>query len=142
MNLTINSTIIQLSVHACNFVLKLLHREEPGARVWPKLDVKITTPNSHFSKFHYIHLPSCITSIPIPLFTLVTQLSNQLRKIWLIMVYWIFGTNTSCPSNLMQNGILSLIQAINKPNCWQEALLKGNAFIVKTCCCRYLSIFD
>ena len=39
------------------------------------------------------------------------------------MVYWIFGTNTSCPSKAMQNGILSLIQAINKPNCWQEALI-------------------
>ena len=39
------------------------------------------------------------------------------------MVYWIFGTNTSCPSKAMQNGILSIIQAINKPNCWQEALI-------------------
>ena len=37
------------------------------------------------------------------------------------MVYWISGTNTSCPSTAMQNGILSIIQAINKPNCWQEA---------------------
>ena len=39
------------------------------------------------------------------------------------MVYWNFGTNTSCPSKTMQNGILSLIQATNKPNCWQEALI-------------------
>ena len=39
------------------------------------------------------------------------------------MVYWIFGTNTSCPSKAMQNGILSIIQAINKPNCWREALI-------------------
>ena len=39
------------------------------------------------------------------------------------MVYWIFGTNTSCPSKAMQNGILSIIQVINKPNCWQEALI-------------------
>ena len=36
-----NSTIIELSVHACNFVLKVLHREEPGARVWPKLMLKL-----------------------------------------------------------------------------------------------------
>ena len=35
MNLTIDSTIRELSVHACNFVLKVLNREEPGARVWP-----------------------------------------------------------------------------------------------------------
>ena len=41
MNLTMNSTIIELSVHACNFVLKVLHREEPGARVWPKLMLKL-----------------------------------------------------------------------------------------------------
>ena len=41
MNLTMNSTIIELSVHACNFVLKELHREEPGARVWPKLMLKL-----------------------------------------------------------------------------------------------------
>ena len=74
MNLTMNSTIIELSVHACNFVLKVLHREEPGARVWPKLMLKLL-PN-----FQYIHLPSCITSIPIPLFTLVTQLSKSVEK--------------------------------------------------------------
>ena len=36
MNLTMNSTITELSVHACAFVLKVLDREEPGARVWPK----------------------------------------------------------------------------------------------------------
>ena len=41
---------------------------------------------------------------------------------WLMMVYWIFGTNTSCPFKAMQSGILSIIQATNKPNCWQEAL--------------------
>ena len=39
------------------------------------------------------------------------------------MVYWIFGTNNSCPPNAMQNGILSIIQVINKPNCWQEGLI-------------------
>ena len=41
-----------------------------------QIDVKITTQNSHFSKVQYIHLPPCITSINIPLFTLVTQLSK------------------------------------------------------------------
>ena len=65
MNVTMDSTIIKLSVHACNFVLKVLDGEEPGARFWPKL----------MSKFQYIYLPSCITSIPIPLCTIVTQLS-------------------------------------------------------------------
>ena len=39
------------------------------------------------------------------------------------MVYWIFGTNTSCPSQAMGNEILSIIHAINKPNCWHEALI-------------------
>ena len=30
MNLTMNSTIIELSFHVCNYVLKVLDREEPG----------------------------------------------------------------------------------------------------------------
>ena len=81
MNLTMNSTITELSVYAWKFVLKVLHREEPGARVWPKIDAKITTQNSHFLNFQYVHLLSCITSIPIPLFTLVTQLS-------LLLYFW------------------------------------------------------
>ena len=88
------------------------------------LDGKITTPNSHFSKFHYIHLPSYITFIPIPLFTLVTQLSKSVKKnFWLIMVYWIFGTNTSCPSKAMPNEILNIMHARNKPNCLQKAVI-------------------
>ena len=41
MNLTMDSTIIKLSVHACNFVLKVLDGEEPGARFWPKLMSKL-----------------------------------------------------------------------------------------------------
>ena len=45
-----------------------------------QIDVKITTQNSHFSKVQYIHPPPCITSIPIPLFTLVTQLSKSVEK--------------------------------------------------------------
>ena len=76
MNLTMKYTIIEFSVHPCNFVFKVLHREEPGAGIV----VTITTQNSHFSKFQYIHLPSCITFIPIPLFTLVTQLSKSVEK--------------------------------------------------------------
>ena len=76
-----NSTITALSVHACNFVLKILDREEPRARVWPKInDVKITTKNCHFSKLQYIYLPSCIASIPIPLFAIVTQSSKSVEK--------------------------------------------------------------
>ena len=39
------------------------------------------------------------------------------------MVYWIFETNTSRRSQVMENGILSIIQVINKPNFWQEALI-------------------
>ena len=72
--------IIELSVHACNFVVKVLHREESGARFWSKLMLKLQPEKSHFSKFHYIHLPSCIISMPIPLSTLVTQLSKSVEK--------------------------------------------------------------
>jgi len=46
-----NSTIIELSVHACNFVLKELHREEPGARVWPKLMLKLQPKIAIFQNF-------------------------------------------------------------------------------------------
>ena len=67
-----NSTTKELLVHACNFVLKVLDREAPGALA--KIVVKITTQNCNFSKFQYIHLSFCITFIPISLFTLVTQL--------------------------------------------------------------------
>ena len=80
MNLTMNITIIELSFHACNFALKVLDREEPGARVKAKINVKITTQNCHFSKNQCIYLPSCITSVPKPLFTLVTQLSKSVEK--------------------------------------------------------------
>ena len=41
MNLSINSTIIELSAHASNSALKVLHREEPGARFWSKLMLKL-----------------------------------------------------------------------------------------------------
>ena len=67
MNLTINSTIIELSVNVCNFVQCIAERSL--GLEFGQIDVKITTQNSHFSKFKYIHLPSCITSILIPLFT-------------------------------------------------------------------------
>ena len=50
MHLTMNSTIIEFSVHACNFVLKVLHREEPGARVWSKLMLKLQPKIGMFSK--------------------------------------------------------------------------------------------
>ena len=45
-----------------------------------RLVVKSTTQNSHFSKLQYIYLPSCMTSILIQLFTLVTQLSKPVEK--------------------------------------------------------------
>ena len=41
MNLIMNISIIELSFHACNFALKVLDREEPGARVKPKLMSKL-----------------------------------------------------------------------------------------------------
>ena len=51
MNLTMNSTIIEFSFDACNFVLKILDREEPGARVWPKLMSKLQPKIAIFQKF-------------------------------------------------------------------------------------------
>ena len=71
-----NSTIIEFSFHACNFVLKVLDREEPGARFWQKLMSKLQPKIAIFQKNQCMYLPSCITSVPIPLFTLVTQLSK------------------------------------------------------------------
>ena len=50
MNLTMNSTIIEFSFHACNFVLKVLDREEPGARVWQKLTLKLQPKIAIFKK--------------------------------------------------------------------------------------------
>ena len=46
MNLT-----MKLSVYACNFVLKVLYREEPGARVWSKLMLKIMPKIAIFLNF-------------------------------------------------------------------------------------------
>ena len=80
MNLTMNITIIELSFHACNFALKVFDREEPGARVKPKLMSKLQLKIAIFQKNQCIYLPSCITSVPKPLFTLVTQLSKSVEK--------------------------------------------------------------
>ena len=51
MNLTMNCTIIELSVHARKFVLKVLDKEEPGARVWLKLMSKLPPKIAIFQKF-------------------------------------------------------------------------------------------
>ena len=80
MNLTMNSTVIELSFHTCNFVLKVLDREEPWARVWQKLMSKLQPKIAIFQKNHCIYLPSYITSVPIPLLSLVTQLSKSVEK--------------------------------------------------------------
>ena len=74
-----NSTITEFSFHACKFVLKVFDREEPGARLWQKLMSKLE-PKIALSKRERIYLPFCITSVPIPLFTLVTQLSKSVEK--------------------------------------------------------------
>ena len=51
MNLTIKSTIIELSFHTCNFVLEVLGREEPGAaRVLPKSISKLQPKIAIFQK--------------------------------------------------------------------------------------------
>ena len=54
MSLTMNSTIIELSVRGCNFVLKVLDKEDPGARVWPKLMSTLQPKIAIFLKVQYI----------------------------------------------------------------------------------------
>ena len=44
MNLTIDSTIVELLLHKCNFVLKRLDREGPGAKARSNLTSK-SPPN-------------------------------------------------------------------------------------------------
>ena len=56
MNLTMDCTIIELSFHACNFVLKILDREEPGVRVWPKLMSKLQLKIAIFEKTAHMSL--------------------------------------------------------------------------------------
>ena len=50
MNLTMNSTITELSCHACNFVLKVLDREGPGVIVGQKLILKLQPQIASFQK--------------------------------------------------------------------------------------------
>jgi len=69
MNFTMKLTVIKLSFHTCNFVLEFLGREEPGARVWQKLMSKLQPKIAIFQKNQCIYLPSCIASVPMPLFT-------------------------------------------------------------------------
>ena len=73
MSLTHHSTITELSFHTCNFSLKVLDKEDPGARVWQKLMSKLQPKMAIFQKNQCIYLPFFITTIHIPLFTLVTQ---------------------------------------------------------------------
>ena len=79
MSLTKNSTIIELSVHAYNFVLKILDKEGNGARVWPKLMSTLQPKIAIFLKVQYIYLPSCITSMTV-------YFSHQIIKISRIFV--------------------------------------------------------
>jgi len=54
MNLTMNSTIIELPFHTCNFVLEVLGREEPWARVWQKLMSKLQPKIAFFKNSVYL----------------------------------------------------------------------------------------
>ena len=51
MNLIMNTTIIEFSVHTYKIVLRVLDREKPGARVWPKLMSKLQPKIPIFQKF-------------------------------------------------------------------------------------------
>ena len=55
----------------------ILDREEPGAKVWPKL---MSTLQPKIAIFQRFSIFTCVTSISIPLFTLVTQLSKSVEK--------------------------------------------------------------
>ena len=57
MNLTMHSTIIELSFYTCNFALKVLDKAEPGARVWQKLMSKLQ-PKMAF--FQNISVSTCL----------------------------------------------------------------------------------
>ena len=57
MNLTMHSTIIELSFHTCNFALKVLDKAEPGARVWQKLMSKLQPKMATFQK---ISVSTCL----------------------------------------------------------------------------------
>ena len=51
MNLAMDFTTTELSVHACNSILKELDKEKPGARVWPKLMSKLQPKIAIFQNF-------------------------------------------------------------------------------------------
>ena len=72
--------MMELALHMCNFVLKPLNREGPGARVGSNLKSKSLPKFAIFKKNHHIYLSSYITPIPIPVCTLVTQLSKSVEK--------------------------------------------------------------
>ena len=57
MNLTMHSTVIELSFHTCNFSLKVLDKEEPGARVRQKLMSKLQPKMAIFQK---ISVSTCL----------------------------------------------------------------------------------
>ena len=59
MNVTMDLKKIELSVHACNFVLKVLVREEPRARVWPKLMSKLQLKIAK----HSVYLPAFLHNL-------------------------------------------------------------------------------
>ena len=57
MNVTMHSTIIELSFHKCNFALKALDKADPGARVWQKFVSKLQPKMAIFQK---ISVPTCL----------------------------------------------------------------------------------
>ena len=51
MNLSMKYTVIELSLHPCNFVFKVLHREEPVTGVWPELLLQLQLKIAIFQNF-------------------------------------------------------------------------------------------
>ena len=115
MNLTMHSIIIELSFHA-----------------WTKRSLKIEfgknwcqNYNPKWSIFKKsVHLPAFLHNFHT--YTII-YFSDPIIKIsWEKLGssrFVEFCHKRSMPSKAIQNGILSIIHAINKPNCWHEALI-------------------
>ena len=123
MNLTIHSTMIELSFHRCNFVLEILDKEEPGARVWQKLMSKLQPKRSFFKKS--VYLPASLHNFHT---YSIIYFSDPIIKIsWekfgLSRLVEFLPQTFHAPRRPFKMEFLSIIHAINIPNCWHEALI-------------------
>ena len=144
MNQTMDSTIVEFLLHKNNFVLTWLDREEPGVKRKVKFEIKITTQNCRFSK-KPLYSPAFLHNFRTksnfhfsdPFIKLNWEKFGSLRFVSF------FGTNSPCPSMAKQNGILSIIHAINRPDSWHKAFILYSVSeneTLKPNQCHYLEI--